>query len=192
MKRHRLDDLVRLLAEKEIQANAASLVFAGQDDGRTVNGKSPWAPSLTATARVKDYLAPQDVCPFCGGDVRCVHHDQVYGREYGDWPWMLACSNCEASVGLHPFTNIPLGKLGDKATRQSRMRAKNAFNPLWQGGRMTRTSAYTWLAALMEVPVGQCHIGWFNAEQCERVEQLCKQRRYELGAAIAKATRAST
>jgi hypothetical protein len=53
--------------------------------------------------------------------------------------------------------------------REARKRAKAVFNPLWQSGRMSRTDAYAWLADQLGVAVAECHIGWFDVAQCDRV-----------------------
>jgi hypothetical protein len=71
---------------------------------------------------------------------------------------------------MHPFTAIPLGTLANAATREARKKAKAAFNPLWQGKRMSRTEAYQWLASALGIAnVEECHIGWFDVAMCERV-----------------------
>ena len=78
-------------------------------------------------------------------------------------------------MGLHPFTGIPLGTLATPEMRDARKRAKAAFNPLWQGGRMSRSDAYAWLAGQMGIAdVNECHIGWFDVGQCERVIAVMK------------------
>lgn len=42
---------------------------------------------------------------------------------------------------------------------------------------MTRSEAYAWLAGELGIHVGQCHIGWFDVAQCERVEVACAKWR---------------
>lgn len=150
-------------------------------------GKTPWNPSWSATLRVPDPMAIPTVCTCCGGaSVECVHHEMVYGQVYGEWPWMLRCGTCDATVGLHPFTNIPLGTLATRVMRNARKAAKESFNKLWSvaaamGTRslalqpaMTRSEAYAWLAAQLGISnVKDCHIGWFGVEQCQRVVEVC-------------------
>lgn len=162
-------------AQRLIAANLRSPALA-QRDTRTSRGKSPWNPSVTATVRAANPLPIPSQCPCCGSSkVECVHHTMVYGREYRDWPWMLRCGTCRATVGLHPFTNIPLGTLATKAIRDARMRAKDAFNPLWHGGGMGRSEAYAWLAKKLGIArVEECHIGWFDVQQCEQVIEACE------------------
>jgi zinc-finger-containing domain len=142
--------------------------------------KTPWNPSRSATKRVKNPLPAPTVCPNCGDSVGLVSNEAIYRRKYGEWPWAYKCNNavCDSYVGLHPFTNIPLGTLANKVTREARKRAKTLFNPLWDRGGMTRSEAYTWLAGQLGiVPVENCHIGWFDVAMCERVIDVCKRRK---------------
>ena len=132
--------------------------------------KTPLNPSRKATARVKNPLPVPTACNCCGAPVELVPNSAIYGRAYGDWPWAYLCNGCGAYVGLHPFTAIPLGTLADAPMREARKRAKAAFNPLWQNGQMTRSDAYAWLAGAMGIAdKEQCHIGWFDAAQCNQV-----------------------
>lgn len=176
-KRAQLTPEARDRAQSVINENllAWSLAHSGSD-GRTIRGKSPWVPSLTATARVPHPQPAPDTCGCCGGrSVECVHHDLVYGRAYGEWPWMYRCLTCEATVGMHPFTNIPLGTLATRAMRSARTAAQAAFNPLFESGGMTRHEAYEWLAAQLGIAnVEQCHIGLFDIETCIRVVEVCR------------------
>lgn len=128
--------------------------------------KTPWNPSRRATARVKDSLPAPAVCPHCGGEVRIVHHDEVYGRSYGEWPWLYLCTGCRAYVGMHPFTNIPLGTLASEELRRARVQCKQPFEVLWRSGKMTRDDAYQQLAAQMGLTAAECHFGLFNIDQC--------------------------
>ncbi|CAN7381015.1 zinc-finger-containing protein [Cupriavidus necator] len=142
----------------------------------TSAAKTPWNPSRRATARVKNPLPAPTHCPYCSAPVDVVSNAEIYGREYGDWPWAYRCTskNCHAYVELPPFTNIPLGTLADAPTREARKRAKAVFNPLWQSERMTRDEAYVWLAGALSIANSEeCHIGWFDVQTCQRVVTVC-------------------
>lgn len=136
--------------------------------------KTPWNPSKRATARVKNPLPAPEVCK-CGGKVELVKNSEIYGREYGEWPWAYFCRDCDSYVGLHPFTNIPLGTLADKETREARKDAKNPFERLFKSGRMTRNEAYQALAKKMGIDVGECHFGWFDIDQCKKAKVLTRE-----------------
>lgn len=139
--------------------------------------KTPWNPSRKATARVKDVLPTPEVCPHCTGKVGIVKNDVIYGRLYGKWPWVYRCENeaCDSYVGMHPFTNIPLGTLANAATREARKQAKGAFNSLWQRRGMDRSQGYNWLASCLNIPWSECHFGWFDIAMCQRVIEVCKK-----------------
>ncbi|WP_339091160.1 zinc-finger-containing protein [Variovorax paradoxus] len=138
---------------------------------------SPWVPSRRAVARVRNPLPVPEKCPHCSSPVFIDSNACIYGREYGEWPWALMCTGCDSYVGLHLFTGIPLGTLATPPMRRARGAAKDAFNPLWQGGGMTRTEAYAWLAGALGIAdVEQCHIGWFDVAQCAAVVAAVKAR----------------
>lgn len=141
--------------------------------------KTPWNPSCRATARVRNPMQAPEQCRFCSGDVRIAKHEEIYGKNYSEWPWVYLCENCGAYVGMHPFTSIPLGTLADKQTRDARKNCKPAFESLWRTGEMSRTAAYQWLADQLGIPVGECHFGWFDIDTCERAKNICLRRRTE-------------
>ncbi|VUD67788.1 hypothetical protein UKMH10_5551 [Burkholderia pseudomallei] len=136
---------------------------------------TPWNPSRSAMRRVRNPLPAPTECRFCGGAVRIARNSEIYGRDFGDWPWAYLCGGCRAYVGMHPQTAIPLGTLADNETRAARMRAKAAFNPLWQRDGMSRSEAYSWLAARLGIAVGETHIGWFDVAMCDRVVAVIHQ-----------------
>jgi len=134
--------------------------------------------SHTAIARVSNPLPEPTVCPHCRGAVVLANNSKIYGKAYGQWPWVYRCINdsCDSYVGLHPFTAFPLGTLADKVTRNARKKAKNAFNPIWQSKRMSRSAAYIWLANKLGIAdVNACHFGWFDVETCNRVLLVCEE-----------------
>ncbi|MGG7670049.1 zinc-finger-containing protein [Yersinia sp. J1] len=136
--------------------------------------KTPTNPSRTATARVKNPLPAPTECHFCSDSVQIATHQEVYGRDYSDWPYIYLCQGCGAYVGLHPFTAIPLGTLADKATRQARKQCKTPFECIWQSRLMSRSQAYGWLAEKMGIPAEKCHFGWFDIKQCQQAKQICE------------------
>ncbi|MBK4735985.1 zinc-finger-containing protein [Noviherbaspirillum pedocola] len=139
---------------------------------------TPWNPCQRAIARVLNPLPAPKRCPDCGAKVEIVNHTAIYGKAYSEWPWAYRCTatwKCDSRVGMHPQTNIPLGALANRETRAARMQAKDAFNPLWQSKRMTRSEAYAWLAKQLSIAkVESCHIGWFDVKTCQRVVKVCR------------------
>ena len=132
------------------------------------NHKTPWNPSKRATARVKDPAPIPQECPNCGESVEIVHHNDVYGRAYGSWPWMYKCTSliCDSYVGMHPYTNIPLGTLADEPTRDARRRTKKLFHQYLDKYGLTRSEGYINLAGAMGRPKSEVHFGMFEIADC--------------------------
>jgi hypothetical protein len=106
--------------------------------------------------------------------VKLVSNSVVYkGREYGDWPYMYDCRLCDAYVGLHPDTDIPLGTMAVKALREARKSSKAVFIKMYESKTWTRKTAYAWLAKELGIDAGECHFGWFNELDCQRASVLC-------------------
>ncbi|HXI01805.1 MAG TPA: zinc-finger-containing protein, partial [Candidatus Saccharimonadales bacterium] len=83
--------------------------------------------------------------------------------------------HCRGTHGAHQETGEPLGIPGDRATKDARIRAHAAFDPLWKDGSMRRNDAYYWLSRALGIPRKDVHIGLFDTETCERVVSLCEQ-----------------
>lgn len=146
--------------------------------------KTPSNPSQKAMKRVKDPLPIPTSCNCCQRDngtdgcIISVENKKVYGKNYGEWPWIYLCDNCGAYVGMHPFTNIPLGTLADESTRTARKLCKVPFEKLYKKGAMTRSQAYSELAKKLDIPVESCHFGWFDAGMC-RMAAIASRVLYE-------------
>jgi hypothetical protein len=127
--------------------------------------KTPWNPSKKATARVKDKLPAPCECRYCQGEVTIEKNSKIYrGKEYGEWPWIYYCNSCGASVGLHPFTNIPLGTLADTKLRKERNKVKANFHLYMETKSVSRSQAYQDLADMLDIPKSECHFGWFDTD----------------------------
>ncbi|RAW91466.1 MULTISPECIES: zinc-finger-containing protein [unclassified Photorhabdus] len=138
--------------------------------------KTPWNPSVRAIQRVKDPLPIPVRCRYCCGHITIAHHEKIFGKAYSKWPWLYICTSCCAYVGMHPFTDIPLGTLADKATRNARLSSKRYFEEIWQSGKLSRTDAYKWLAKRLGINKCECHFGWFDIDTCYRAKEICKQK----------------
>lgn len=130
-------------------------------------------------------LAP--VCAECGPGtyVALVASSRIYpSREdlWGKYLWQCAC---RAYVGIHEGTLKAKGTPAGRATREARMRAHAAFDPLWEKKvRETgitkgkaRGLGYKWLAAQLGIDVKECHIGMMSAHDADRVAKLCSRYR---------------
>ncbi len=121
------------------------------------------------------------ICHHCGGDAELVTGDVLYGYPSLAAKKFWSCEPCDAYVGCHPPARangkgghgdgtVPLGTLANRAERQARNRAHQAFDSMWQtGGPMDRKQAYAWLAAQLAITADACHIGMFDEHQCARV-----------------------
>lgn len=137
----------------------------------------PFQVTPAAVRGVKNPLPAPTECRYCGADVKLVCNRRIYGKPFGKWPWVYSCTECDAYVGLHPNTHIPLGTLANSSLRAHRSAFKDVFNRLWVpalDGRWSRTKAYTWLAGVMKIPVKECHGGWFDEAQCISATQYCR------------------
>lgn len=134
-------------------------------------------------------------CPYCNAAARLADSYEVYGRSYGP---IWICSNypeCDAYVGCHKGTNVPLGRLADRALRAYKKAAHARFDPLWReapriyqlsGDKQERAKAqrvirqrarartYAWLANQLGITPDECHIGMFDCDTCQRVIDICK------------------
>lgn len=112
-------------------------------------------------------------CPEEGCDGRLVLRASRFGPFYG-------CTRfpaCKAAHGAHP-DGRPLGVPADKPTKDARIRAHAAFDPLWRAeglrGREKRRSrgrAYRWLAD--QLGLENVHISELSIDQCNRVVEVC-------------------
>lgn len=97
--------------------------------------------------------------------------------EYADdaWDAMDSRSWHDATPGYgrgRLFDDTPL------ETRLARMRAHNAFDPLWQSGEMTRTEAYAWLAKQLGYHPDDCHMARMDEDECDEVIRVCHLRKF--------------
>lgn len=164
-------------AGKHKHMNPAEPGFENRDQRyRMVDPIMPPFPlphvSRASLRRIHNPLAVPHECPFCGGEVALDSNDVIYrGKRYGDWPYVYHCAgDCDAYVGLHPNTDIPLGYLADRDTRDARKQAKEVFFEWLTMTGMTkkRNEAYPVLANLMGLSVAECHFAMFDIDLCEQ------------------------
>lgn len=136
---------------------------------------TPANPSITATRRIPDPYSLPNTCPHCSGVVTAEHNSVIYGRAYGQYPWIYMCNGCRAYVGMHPDTNIALGTLANDETRQARKECKPPFLKFCHISPLNRRACYTKLAEAMNLPKEECHFGLFNVEQCNRAKVMCDE-----------------
>ena len=118
------------------------------------------------------------VCNLCGGPVIYTSNAEIYGREYGSGKCYL-CTQCRAYVGTHkPRPREALGILADARMRAGKMACHSLFDSLWKGkgkAGKKRQALYAWLAKQMEIPVGECHFGYFTLEQLKQAYRILEK-----------------
>ena len=119
------------------------------------------------------------ICRYCGGVIRLVPARMIYGLSTDrlglSGENIYLCQNCNARVGCHKGTNRPLGNVANEVLRLKRRETHQVFDAFWQGNGMSRTKAYKWLAAQMQLSEKDTHIGGFEMDQCQQVIELCEK-----------------
>jgi hypothetical protein len=121
-------------------------------------------------------IAPK--CPYCGYPSERVTGKAIYRHRPDLWDKKFyLCKPCDAYVGCHPDSDMPLGRLADAELRKAKNLAHTAFDPIWKENLMSRSNAYGWLSKQLNIPKHKCHIGMFDIETCKNVVQICNHRR---------------
>lgn len=125
-------------------------------------------------------------CLHCGELAELVTGRTVYPHRPDLHARLLyRCAPCNAHVGTHSRSGLPLGTPANAETRKARMAAHNAFDPLWRlkwqvygiSKQEARSEAYAWLSEQLCIPRDWCHIGEFDAALCGEVVALCSEVR---------------
>lgn len=115
-------------------------------------------------------------CDYCGELAELVTGKRIYPHRKDLYDrYFYLCKPCDAYVGTHKNTTIPLGRLANSELRLAKMFAHRSFDPLWKTGQMNRSKAYRWLARQLDIDASECHIGMFTIAQCRKVAELCDQ-----------------
>ena len=96
---------------------------------------------------------------------------QIYGKEYGSGKCYL-CTSCGAYVGTHkPRPREALGLLADARMRTGKQMCHSIFDSKWKGkpkAHKKRQDLYRWLAQRMDIPIDDCHFGYFDLTQLRK------------------------
>jgi hypothetical protein len=110
------------------------------------------------------------MCPYCGAESKKVtgraiypHRPDLYRKTF------YQCAPCDAYVGCHPGTVKALGRLANAELRKAKSAAHRAFDDIWRNKHMSRSQAYSWLAASLGIEKKDCHIGMFDVDMCMHV-----------------------
>lgn len=117
------------------------------------------------------------ICPYCNKFSVPATGEEVYPHRADLFHKLFfVCRPCGARVGRHKDGKA-LGTLANEATREARMRAHQAFDPLWKDGNLSRSAAYAWLAKALGVSPKDCHIGQMDVATADKVSALSLKRR---------------
>jgi len=109
-------------------------------------------------------------CPYCGRDAELVTGDDIYTTNAFNHLYFWMCGPCAAYVGTHAGKkHKPMGTLAKADLRVLRRKAHAVFDSTWRETNISRSKMCDRMSALMELPIGKCHIGMFNEEQCFKV-----------------------
>ena len=121
-----------------------------------------------------------EICNLCGGKVIYTSNAVIYGKEYGSGKCYL-CKSCGGYVGTHvPRPKEAYGILADDRMRCMKQKCHELFDRQWinepkEKKRSARKCAYRKLAAKMQIPVKECHFGYFNMEQLNMAYALLQE-----------------
>lgn len=128
--------------------------------------------TLSVAGRVTNRLPRPIRCDACGSPrVHLQKRSLMKMRAPRTWDLIWHCLECEALVGCHEGTDIPLGLMADAETRGMRFLAHEHFDRLWRGrsAPMSRAEAYAWMARTLAVSADAAHIGMLDRAQCEQL-----------------------
>lgn len=116
-------------------------------------------------------LKPPKICRYCAGKVIYTSARAIYEKSS---EMIYLCTNCNAYVGVHKGTRIPLGKLANAALRMKRRETHAVFDAFWHARGWTRAEAYRWLARELGIAEDAAHIGNFEMDECEQASHACR------------------
>ena len=105
-------------------------------------------------------------CPYCGGKAEWVTNEVIYGRRYGKSYMAYFCALCNAYVGCHNNTKVPLGTMANKELREWRIKAHAVIDPIWIANGHNRRLIYQKLKVIFG---GEFHIGSSTKEDCKYI-----------------------
>lgn len=119
------------------------------------------------------------LCAHCGQPSELVDGRIVYPHrpDLSDAAYWR-CVPCRAHVGCHSGTIRSYGTPANHTLRSMRRKLHSRFDPLWQSGGMERTKAYELLAAALEIPFVECHIGMFDNTLCNKAMHFLAMREH--------------
>ena len=119
------------------------------------------------------------ICNICGGRVVYIENSCIYGKSYGSG-YCYFCTKCHAHVGTHK--NRPrkaMGILADKPMRAWKMRCHKLFDSMWNNSK-ERDFLYNKLAKALDIPIDDCHFGYFDICMLQKAYRIIKSWRSDV------------
>lgn len=114
-------------------------------------------------------------CNICGGEVDFVKNYRIYGKRYGSG-YSYICRDCGAYVGTHKDDlRKAMGVLSNAEMRKWKVTCHEIFDSFWRGrprAQRKRQALYEWLAGKMDIPVEECHFGYFDLEKLKKAHKI--------------------
>ena len=107
-------------------------------------------------------------CNYCNRPAKLLN--SPYGMRW-------ECQPCDARVGCHDHTTIPLGTLANAKLRILRQQAHGKLDALWNSGGIPRKVVYAMVADWMGLEPKQAHIAKLNEEQCHELIEILDWRK---------------
>jgi hypothetical protein len=115
------------------------------------------------------------ICNLCGGKVIFTSNSAVYGKEYGSGKCYL-CTKCGSYVGTHKDRpDVAFGILANKEMREMKMKCHELFDEQWKRSkkrRRARQKAYMELSLKLNIPVDECHFGYFDLDMLNKAYRI--------------------
>lgn len=133
-------------------------------------------------------------CPACGRPMQLRPSRDPSSPDWWGCTGYPAC-DVRQSAGKD---GQPVGVPADKETRQARIRAHDALDPIWDGAlevyqdeskdssltveqllQIARGRTYSWLADQLQMDRKDCHVANFDLFHCELVVKVCEGVTYD-------------
>lgn len=103
----------------------------------------------------------------------CPEHKVLLSHKNTKYGGLYFCpvENCTVALWEKDETATP----ADKETRQARLLAHNAFDPLWKSRKHNRSILYQLLSDYLGIPKNKTHIGMFDFDTCHKVVEFVKE-----------------
>lgn len=118
------------------------------------------------------------ICPYCNSVAEWVSNDQIYGRRFGRSYMAWLCRKCNAYVGCHNNTHVPLGTMANSELREYRKAAHALIDPIWQKGPLKRKHLYVELSRRMG---HQVHVAWADVDECREIMRHARELKADMG-----------